>query len=204
MSFFSNFAHPKNILGTLICMGMNHGEHQTLSSWALSFIDKSDAQDFRILDVGCGGGANLKKMSKMFENSSLTGIDPSKTSLKVSSQKNKSNIKNGRLSLVEGDVSNLPFEKDTYNLITAFECTYFFSDLNRAFNEMHRTLKDGGSVLIGVTAYENGRMENFFEKKVPGMKVYSIDDYQQALEKNGFKNVQIYKRKHALAVIAAK
>ncbi|MGN1281279.1 MAG: class I SAM-dependent methyltransferase [Succinivibrio sp.] len=210
MSFFSNFSHPKKLLGKLICFGMNHGEHVKLSKWCLSYVKNTGASENTtddpdtILDIGCGGGGNLGLMSAMFSKSTLTGLDHSDTALSVSASKNRKNVKEGRVKLVKGDVYELPFDKDSFSLVTAFECTYFFDDLARAFSQISKITEDNGRFLIGVTAYTDGKMERFFEKKIEGMKVYTVDDYTSALRSAGFSDISVQSKKHGLCIIAQK
>ena len=56
MNFFENTRKPQGFGGKLMTKMMNIG-HAKLSQWGFSNISaKSDAE---VLDVGCGGGANI-------------------------------------------------------------------------------------------------------------------------------------------------
>ena len=56
MKFFENTRKPQGFGGKLMTKMMNSG-HAKLSQWGFSNISaKSDAE---VLDVGCGGGANI-------------------------------------------------------------------------------------------------------------------------------------------------
>lgn len=51
---------------------MNSG-HGKLADWGMSFLSLST--DAAVLDCGCGGGANLRKLLKRRPNGTVTGID---------------------------------------------------------------------------------------------------------------------------------
>ena len=61
MSFFENTRKPKGLGGKLMVNMMNIG-HRALASWGMQFLPM--APDAKVLDCGCGGGANLKKLLK--------------------------------------------------------------------------------------------------------------------------------------------
>lgn len=58
MSFFQNTCKPKGLGGSLMVNMMNIG-HSPMAEWGLKHI-KINKNDIS-LDVGCGGGANIKK-----------------------------------------------------------------------------------------------------------------------------------------------
>ena len=56
--FFENFRKPKdNFGGRFMLKSMNKG-HEKLASWGRSYINIEN--DYIVLDLGCGGGANIK------------------------------------------------------------------------------------------------------------------------------------------------
>ena len=56
MNFFENTRKPQGFGGKLMAKMMNSG-HAKLSQWGFSNI--SAKPDAEVLDVGCGGGANI-------------------------------------------------------------------------------------------------------------------------------------------------
>ena len=61
MSFFENTRKPQGLGGKLMVNAMNLG-HRALADWGFRFLPL--AADARVLDCGCGGGANLAKLLK--------------------------------------------------------------------------------------------------------------------------------------------
>ena len=72
MRFFENTRKPQGFGGKLMTKMMNSG-HAKLSQWGFSNISaKSDAE---VLDVGCGGGANIAVWLDRCRNGHVTGMD---------------------------------------------------------------------------------------------------------------------------------
>ena len=67
-----NAVKPKGFWGKMMIKLMNKG-HSDLTDWALEHIDIK--RDFTILDVGCGGGKTVNKLSSMIGNGKVYGID---------------------------------------------------------------------------------------------------------------------------------
>ena len=98
----------------------------------------------RILDCGCGTGANLA----LFEQSGTTyGFDRSEVGLYIGRQLNR-----GRL--VRANVTAVPFASGTFDLVTSFDVLYSLEepDEHAAVAEMFRLTRPGGHVLINVAA----------------------------------------------------
>ena len=61
MSFFENTRKPVGLGGKLMVAMMNLG-HTPVATWGLEFLHLSP--DAKVLDCGCGGGANIKRLLK--------------------------------------------------------------------------------------------------------------------------------------------
>jgi 2-polyprenyl-3-methyl-5-hydroxy-6-metoxy-1,4-benzoquinol methylase len=83
---------------------------------ARNFYNK-DRSNTRILEVGCGPGANIWYLSR--ENFNVFGIDGSKTAIQLA-QKMLDNEKL-KATLIEDDIINLPFEKNYFDGIIDVE-----------------------------------------------------------------------------------
>lgn len=63
-------------------------------------------------------------------------------------KKNKKAIKDGRVEILQADVVHLPFKSNTIDCAVSVESVYFWNDPDKAFREIKRTLKPGGSLNI--------------------------------------------------------
>ena len=114
--FFENVIKPKENFGRKIMVkGMNKG-HEKLASWARSFLNIKEGD--KIIDLGCGGGINVQYF--LTKAKYVYGLDYSKMSVKVSRELNEKEIKAGRCEIFEGDVSEIPFEDESLDIVTAF------------------------------------------------------------------------------------
>ena len=97
----------------------------------------------RILEVGCGTGANLKSISKYGD---VTGIDFSKNALDYCK-------KQTHASLILADAEKLPINDETFDLIVALDVIEHLNDEN-ALSEFYRILKPNGFLIITVPAFK--------------------------------------------------
>ena len=140
----SQFSRPSSLMGRLLLRSMNIG-HGRLHQWGLKAagIQLTD----RVLDVGCGGG---KAISRILEETrrEVAGVDHSPEAVKTARSVNRAAISSGRLRIVESSVENLPFRDGFFDVVTAFETTYFWPELQAALTEIHRVLNRGGRLVI--------------------------------------------------------
>ena len=117
MSFFENTRKPEGLGGKLMLSMMNVG-HRALADWGLQFAEI--AKDASILDCGCGGGANIRKILKKCPNGEVKGVDYSPVSVEKAKKVNEDAILNGRCVILQGNVADLIFAANQFDLVTAF------------------------------------------------------------------------------------
>lgn len=187
-----NARKPEGNLGNELIDNMNIN-HESLVKWSLNYLDISD--DDVILDVGCGGGVNVERFLKMTQ-ANVYGIDYSDLSVERSSVLNKAAIDEGRCEIIQASVSDLPFEDNTFDIVTAFETVYFWSDFINDLRQIRRVLKDGGTFFIANEALPNEHDER--QKHIIDlldMKIYSRDELEEALKQAGFNNIKSFTKK---------
>ena len=172
-----------------------------LSLWGLSAV--SLPEDAEILDIGCGGGKNLKRLLEKAPKGHVSGIDSSFRAVDFSYRLNEEAIKEGRISVYEGAADVLPFNKDKFDFILAEETFYFWKDPAACLKELLRVLKPGGTFLL-LQSKGGSPLHQVYEKLIPGMKVYSKGELKELLEDAGFRDVTIRSRLGALAVSSEK
>jgi SAM-dependent methyltransferase len=98
----------------------------------------------RILDCGCGTGANLALLGRFGR---AYGFDLSDTGLRIARR-------TGRTTVVRATVAAAPFPTGAFDLVTSFDVLYSLeaADERSAAAELFRLLKPGGFALVNVAA----------------------------------------------------
>lgn len=189
MGFFDNMRKPQGKLGNIQLKSMNK-EHTPVSLWGLKHLNiKSDDV---ILDVGCGGGINIKRMAQ--DAKKVYGIDYSIESVNLSKEVNEKLIDEGKVEIMKGNVKDLPFEDNTFDIVTAFETVYFWPDIEKCFGEVKRVLKPGGIFLIGMETNGSDNWVMKFWKHFIDMEMYNDGEIKNFLKKNSYNEIKVYLR----------
>ena len=140
----------------------------------------SDRKDWRVLDAGCGTGANLDWLQRYAQNGSVVGIDLNHDALNFCQRRGNSN-------LTQGSVTSLPFANDSFDLVTSFDVLIYPPGTNAdesALREMHRVLRPGGICFIRVAAYE--WMYGDHDKATNAVRRYSLGALTRKVEEAEF------------------
>jgi ubiquinone/menaquinone biosynthesis C-methylase UbiE len=109
---------------------------------------KKHAAGGSITDVGCGPGYLLQLIAKEFPTYKLTGVDISEEMVKTATANFSRIGLSGRSEFKQGSAEHLPFEDNTQDFIVSTLSLHHWVDPKAAFDEMHRSLKPGGQMLI--------------------------------------------------------
>jgi len=201
MSFFENTRKPEGFGGKIMVAMMNVG-HSAVARWGLQFLNA--AQDAMVLDCGCGGGANIKRLLKKYPQGIVKGIDYSPVSVEKSKKVNEVAVTKRRCDVLCASVAELPFESEQFDAVTAFETVYFWPDLPQCFREVYRVLKPGGTFLICNESNGDTDKDERWTEIIGGMTIYKDIELKAYLEQAGFYEVQIHKKKSWLCITARK
>lgn len=97
----------------------------------------------RILDVGCGTGANLELLGQYGE---AEGVDVSIDALQFCRARGLENVR-------QGEAEKLPYEDGAFDLVTALDVVEHLDDDLAGLREMRRVLRPGGRALLFVPAF---------------------------------------------------
>ena len=201
MSFFENTRKPEGFGGKIMVAMMNVG-HSAVARWGLQFLEL--APDAKVLDCGCGGGANMKRLLKKCPQGVVKGIDYSPVSVEKSKRVNEVAVTKRRCDVLCASVAELPFESEQFDAVTAFETVYFWPDLPQCFREVYRVLKPGGTFLICNESNGDTDKDERWTEIIGGMTIYKDAELKTYLEQAGFHDVQIHKKKSWLCITARK
>ncbi len=101
-------------------------------------LGQKDFRNMSVLDLGCSAGIIDNYLSKFFKN--IIGVDIDNNAVKFA----KKNFKKRNLKFKIGDALNLPFQKNSFDIII---CTHVYEhvpDVKKMFKEAYRVLKPGG------------------------------------------------------------
>jgi SAM-dependent methyltransferase len=120
------------------------GRRAILESFLEPIVRKLRTQgsELRILDVGCGTGANIEMLSQY---ASAEGVDVSDDALEFCRRKG--------LTVQKGLAESLPYADESFDLTTALDVIEHLDDDVAGLKEMFRVTKRGGYSLFFVPAF---------------------------------------------------
>jgi SAM-dependent methyltransferase len=132
--------------------------------------------DARLLDCGCGTGANVDLLARFGR---AYGFDLSAIGLRLGHEA-------GRTRLARGTVTAAPFPSGWFDLVSSFDVLYSLEegDERAAIAELYRLLKPGGYALINVAAMEVLRGDHSVLSRE--LRRYSRADLRRRLSAAGF------------------
>lgn len=166
----------KNILNERPDLEDLHG----LAKWICGFVNSSDIQNKKMLEVGCGYGWFLNHSQKKGANA-LTGIEIDEKSLETA----KSSLNHPAITLNVANALNLPYEAGSFDTVCAWEVLehlpkktepVFFSEIARVlkpngrfyfstpYSSLPSMILDPAWWLIGHRHYSEKKVREFVEK----------------------------------------
>jgi SAM-dependent methyltransferase len=123
------------------------------SDWALSedrqlptyeaALDRTGLErGWRVLDIGCGAGAFLRLVSD--RGATCAGLDASEALIAFA----RTRLPDADLRV--GEMEDLPWEDDSFDLVSGFNAFFFADDMVAALREARRVARRGAPVVIQV------------------------------------------------------
>ena len=128
----------------------------------------------RILDVGCGTGANLLMLAKYGD---AEGVDVSEDALAFCRERGLDHVK-------KGAGEELPYEDGTFDLVTAFDVVEHMDDDLAGLREMFRVLRPGGHVFLFVPTFMF--LWGLQDEVSNHRRRYRLPELRRVLEQAGF------------------
>lgn len=170
--------------------------------------------DLDVLDLATGTADQLLTLFKSGKVKSGVGIDPSEKMLQIGRQKIEALKLSNKIKLLPGNAEMIPFENDSFDIVSTTFGIRNVTDVSRALNEMYRVLRRGGRTLILEFSLPKNRIIKslylfYFRKILPRLggliagdrHAYRYlnetaetfpygDDFCRLMNTAGFKNVQ--------------
>jgi len=119
------------------------GRRRIIESFLQKICSHLETNRPRILDIGCGTGANLEMLSQFGD---AEGVDVSNEALDFCRQR-------GLQSVRQGEAEHLPYEDASFDLVTGLDVVEHLDDDRAGLAEMRRVLLPGGYALLFVPAF---------------------------------------------------
>lgn len=191
---WSQYRCPTGGSGRTVAANMNKG-HWDLTTWGLKYVNIKP--DSVIVDVGCGGGKTISRLARRATQSKVYGIDHSADMVEYSKQVNKKLIEKNRVKIVQNSVEKTVFKDDSFDLVTAIETYYFWPNLEQAFREIRRILKNGGYLLFISEMIKDGVYEVENAEIIAKTQVHLVplQEIQRMLFSAGFSSVKVFRKR---------
>jgi SAM-dependent methyltransferase len=171
-------------------------EHLARYLFAKRFIARLPAPA-AVLDAGCGSGYGSAELAKT--GASVTGADVSGEAVAYA----REHFGAQGIRFVEAPCESLPFDAESFDLVTAFEVIEHLERWRELPAEANRVLKPGGALLVS-TPNRDYYTESRGEAGPNPFHVHEFDyvEFQEALQAV-FPHVRIWTQNHAGAIVFA-
>ncbi|MBQ1468834.1 MAG: class I SAM-dependent methyltransferase [Solobacterium sp.] len=144
-NFYDGMMTYSTVLGKAICRivwNMDKEKNLSYLEQALSGIP----EDFsgKLLEVPVGTGVLTMPVYKALPDAEITCLDYSRDMMS-SAQKKAEQAQITNIRFLQGDVGNLPFEDESFDIVLSLNGFHAFPDKPAAYRETCRVLKNGGT-----------------------------------------------------------
>lgn len=184
--FGRQLQHPTGFLGSLMgwLMAIVNDKPNRLAVDALA-----PGPNDQVLELGFGPGWALRTIAARTPGGHVFGIDQSDRMIDQAANMNQAAIAAGRMQLIKGQFSPLPWIDSTFNKILVVNAAYFFDSDGNDAAEVFRVLKPSGRLVVYVTDRET--MEKWPFAGPDTHRTYGMNELQRLLEAAGFQQADI-------------
>ncbi|OWF45571.1 uncharacterized protein LOC110456850 [Mizuhopecten yessoensis] len=152
--------------------------------------------DHQVLEVGFGPGIGIQATYHIVKdgNGEVYGIDFSEEMVLSATRLLRKGIGEGKVSLINAEAADLScFQSNTFDRVFHCNCYYFWPDMTKATNELHRVMKPGATMVTTMNPerLKISQSRGFFKYGNPDQRPYI-----KALQSSGFCGVQLKTLKH--------
>ena len=117
-------------------------EPMMLSLYDTIFNELNIENGTNLLDAGCGAGLFCKLADE--HGTKVTGIDAASNLLEIAKQRVPD------ATFVHADIEEMPFEENSFDIVTSFNCFQYVENPVRAFLEIRRVIKPTGKIVVTI------------------------------------------------------
>ncbi len=120
----------------------------------------------KLLDVPVGTGVFTHQKYSELKNAELFCLDYSEDMLDIA----KNRLRGKNIKPIQGDVGNLPFKDENFDIVFSMNGFHVFPDKDKAFSEVTRVLKKDGLLLASFYIKDKGQLADFVAKHILAKK----------------------------------
>jgi SAM-dependent methyltransferase len=109
----------------------------------IELIGELDLAHHRVLDVGCGRGGTAQVMDHFFRPRCIAGVDLSPVAIEFCRRQYTA----PHFEFHVGDAESLPFEDNSFDVVTNIESAHCYPDVGQFYGEVRRVLRTPGYFL---------------------------------------------------------
>lgn len=113
-------------------------EHRARYTWAARVVDGKD-----VLDAACGVGYGIEILAAAGAKS-VSGVDLDPEAVAAATER----FGEHAAAVVEGDLRELPFDDDSFDVVTSFETIEHMEEGEKALAELRRVLRPEGLLIV--------------------------------------------------------
>jgi ubiquinone/menaquinone biosynthesis C-methylase UbiE len=183
-TFFSKQARrPEGLFGRIVMRIVFDQGNALLNNLVCDLM--SVQTDDRVIEIGSGTGKLIYKMAQKIDNGLIEGVDFSSAMVSVARKRNKNNIANGRVKILEGDFDYMSYEKETYSKACSVNTLYFWPSPMHTTQKIAEILKPNGKLIL---AFEDINQLKQRKLNPDVFNIYSKEEVQDFLINAGFSN----------------
>jgi ubiquinone/menaquinone biosynthesis C-methylase UbiE len=134
------------------------------------------------LEIGFGPGRLIELIAPLVPQGLVAGVDPSEVMVRQATRGNEAWIRAGRVALLQGSVSALPWRDREFSQACAVNAFQFWPRPLEDLRELRRVLQDGGHLLICLRRHE----PQACLRLAPGLSDRAVEEIRALMEKAGF------------------
>jgi ubiquinone/menaquinone biosynthesis C-methylase UbiE len=136
---------PRGVMGRIAGELMVR-QHATEMAWTASIADVQPTD--HVLEIGFGAGKAIELFAQKTPHGAVAGVDRSTTMVKRAKKCNAQAVRAGRVTLLQGEATQLPFEQHSFDKVVSIHTFYFWSDPLAVLTECFRVLKPAGKLVF--------------------------------------------------------
>ena len=152
-----------------------------------------------VLDLGSGAGNDcFVARAIVGETGKVTGLDMTEQMIRKAKE-NCAKLKFANVEFIPGDIEEMPFEKNLFDVVISNCVLNLVPDKSKAFREIFRVLKPGGHFCVSDVVIKG----SLSEKMKKDAEMYAgcvsgaseMDEYLKIVDNSGFRNSIVHKQK---------